>query len=637
MLETRLSGLGGYSMTAMTRRAMLATAGTSAVALPFASSAMAQAVAAATPAPGAQWDLADLYPTEAAWDAEKTAVNADIATLARFKGTLGKSAGALLAAQEAISVLNKRVARLFVYATLKGDEDLRVARHQERRQLATQLFSSLNEATAWTSPELLTAGKARVDSFLAAEPRLAKFRFGLEETFRLAPHTLDNKGEEILAASGNPLSGPNAIRSQLVSSDIPWPEVTLSTGQKARLDAQGYTLYRDAPNRADRKLVFDTFWKATKGFENSLGATLTAKVQGDIFTAKARNYPNSLQAALAGSNIPEAVYRTLIAETNRGLPTLHRYFALRQRMLKLPDIGYWDIYPPLVSLDRKFTLADMRRITLEANAPLGRDYLEPLARGTAAKWMDPFPRPGKAPGAYNFGAAYDVHPYLLLNLKEDYSGLTTYAHEWGHAVHSVLANTHQPWDTANYSTFTAELASTGNEQLLIAHMLKNAKTREEKLFYLGQQMEGFRGTFFRQAMFAEFELKIHDMAEAGEALSGETFTRIYGELLRKYHGPAMKLEPDYSVEWAYIAHFLQYNFYVFQYATSVTGSVYFADRILNGGAAGAKAFVDVLKAGGSDHPYFILKRAGLDLASPAPYRGLVAAFDSALDQVEKLI
>ena len=624
-------------MAVMTRRALLATAGTSAAGLPFASSAFAQAVAAAAPAEGAQWDLADLYPTEAAWDAEKDAVAAEVARLGRFKGTLGKSAADLLAAQEAISVLNKRTARLFVYATLKGDEDLRIARHQERRQLATQLFANLNEATAWTSPELLAVGKARIDGFIVAEPRLAPFRFGLEETFRLAAHTLDAKGEEILAASTSPLSGPNAIRGQLVSSDIPWPEVTLSTGQKARLDAQGYTLYRDAPNRADRKLVFDTFWKATKGFENSLGATLTAKVQGDIFSAKARNYPNSLQAALAGSNIPEAVYRTLIAETNRGLPTLHRYFALRQRMLKLPDLGYWDIYPPLVSLDRKFTLADMRRITLEANAPLGRDYLEPLARGTAAKWMDPFPRPGKSPGAYNFGAAYDVHPYLLLNLKEDYSGLTTYAHEWGHAVHSVLANKHQPWDTANYSTFTAELASTGNEQLLIAHMLRTARTREEKLFYLGQQMEGFRGTFFRQAMFAEFELKIHDMAEAGEALSGETFTRIYGELLRKYHGPAMKLEPDYSVEWAYIGHFLQYNFYVFQYATSVTGSVYFADRILNGGPSGAKAFVDVLKAGGSDHPYALLKRAGLDLASPAPYRGLVAAFDRALDEAEKLI
>jgi len=625
-------------MNEVTRRALLAIAGTSAAALPFASSALAQAVAAATPPPaGAMWDLTHLYPSDTAWETERKAVAALVPGIAGLKGTLGRSSSALLAASDAISQLNKRAARLLVYATLKADEDLRVAPDQERRQLANELFTQINEATSWTGPELLAVGKARVDGFIAAEPGLKKFSFQLGETFRQAPHTLDAKGEEILAAATSPLGGPDEIRGQLVSSDIPWPEVTLSTGQKVRLDSQGYTLARNAPNRADRKLVFDTFWAAFKKFENSLGATLSTKVRGDIFVAKSRNYPNSLQAALAGNNIPEAVYRTLIAETNRGLPTLHRYFALRQRMLKLPDIGYWDIYPPLVSLDRKFSLDEMRRITLEANAPLGRDYIEPLSQGTAQKWMDPYPRQGKAAGAYMFGAAYDVHPYLLLNISDDYNGLTTYAHEWGHAVHSMLAKENQPWETAGYSTFTAELASTGNEQLLIAHMLKNAKTREEKLFYLGQQMEGFRGTFFRQAMFAEFELKIHDMAEAGEALSGATFTRLYGELLRKYHGPAMKLEADYSAEWAFIAHFLAYNFYIFQYATSIAGSVYFADRILNGGPAGAKAFVDVLKAGGSDHPYDLLKRAGLDLASPTPYRTLVAAFDKALDEAEKLI
>ena len=624
-------------MTEMSRRGVLAVTGTVAAAAPFAPT-FAQAVATAGVAgDAATWDLSDLYPSEAAWETEKNAVAAEIAKLTRFKGTLGRSAADLLAAQEAISLVNKRVARLFVYATLKADEDLRIARHQERRQLGQELFTRLNEATAWTSPELLAVGKTKVDAFLAAEPRLAKFRFGLLDTYRLAAHTLDAKGEEILAAASSPLSGPDDIRGQLVSSDIPWPEVTLSTGQKITLDSQGYAIHREAPNRADRKLIFDTFWAAFKKYENSLGATLATKVRGDIFTAKARNYPNSLQAALAGSNIPEPVYRTLVAETNRGLSTLHRYFALRQRMLKLPDIGYWDIYPPLVSLDRRFTLADMRRITLEANAPLGREYLDPLSLGTSKRWMDALPRPGKAAGAYMFGAAYDVHPYLLLNLAENYSGLTTYAHEWGHAVHTMLAKANQPWETAGYSTFTAELASTGNEQLLIAHMLRNAKSREEKLFYLGQQMEGFRGSFFRQAMFAEFELKIHDMAEAGEALSGATFSKIYGDLLRRYHGPAMKLEPNYSVEWAYIGHFLAYNFYVFQYATSITGSVYFADRILNGGTAGRKSFLDVLKAGGSDYPYELLKRSGLDLASPTPYRALVAAFDRALDEAEKLI
>ena len=246
---------------------------------------------------------------------------------------------------------------------------------------------------------------------------------------------------------------------------------------------------------------------------------------------------------------------------------LHRYFALRQRMLNLPDLHYYDIYPPLVRNDRHFALADMRTTTLEAVRPLGPEYGRLLAGGTAARWMDPFPRQGKASGAYMSGSAYDVHPYLLLNLAEDYEGLTTYAHEWGHAIHTLLAKSRQPFETSDYATFTAEIASTMNEQLLARHMRTNARTREEKLFYLGQQMEQFRGTFYRQTMFAEFELRIHDMAEAGEGLSGERFTALYLELLRKYHGAGMEIDPLYAIEWAYIPHFYR-TFYVFQYATS---------------------------------------------------------------------
>ena len=250
--------------------------------------------------------------------------------------------------------------------------------------------------------------------------------------------------------------------------------------------------------------------------------------------------------------------------------------------------------------------------------------------------MDPSPRQGKASGAYMNGAAYDVHPYLLLNLGEDYEGLTTYAHEWGHALHTLLAKSRQPFETSDYATFTAEIASTMNEQLLAKYMLDHARTNDEKLFYLGQQMEQFRGTFYRQTMFAEFELRIHDMAEAGEGLSGARFTALYLELLRKYHGAGMQIDPLYAIEWAYIPHFYR-NFYVFQYATSVSGAVFFAQSVLGGGQAERERYLDALRAGGSDYPTEILKRAGLDMTTPAPYRALIAAFGRVLDEAERLL
>jgi oligoendopeptidase F len=585
---------------------------------------------------GAAWDLTDLYPNDAAWTGDRTAIQAEIAALPRLRGTLGRDAAALKTALQAISDAYRKTSRLYIYASLKADEDLRVAPNQERRQQAQDVFTAMGEATAWVEPEILAVGQAKVDQFVAADPGLGKFRFYLANILRRAPHTLSEESERVLAASGSALSGPGDIRGQLASSDIPRPEVTLSTGRTVRLDDQGYSIERYAPNRADRKLIFDRFWASYKTFESSLGAALSSKVRGDIFQSKARHYDTSLQWALAGDNIPETVYRTLVAEANRGLPTLHRYFALRQRMLNLPDLHYYDIYPPLVRNDRRFTLAEMRTISLEALRPLGPEYGRILAQGTAARWMDPFPRPGKTSGAYMSGGAYDVHPYLLLNLSDNYDGLTTYAHEWGHAVHTLLAKSRQPFETADYATFVAELASTGNEQLLARHMVENARTRDEKLFYLGQQMEGFRSTFFRQTMFAEFELRIHDMAEAGEGLSGEKFTALYLELLRKYHGAGMTIDPLYAMEWAYIPHFYR-TFYVFQYATSISGAVFFAQSVLRGGATERERYLDALRAGGSNYPVEILRTAGLDMTSPAPYQALIAEFGRVMDQAEALL
>ena len=581
------------------------------------------------------WDLTDLYPSDAAWLAEHDRMAAALPKLATLKGTLGRSAADMKAGLQAISDASKTLDRLEIYASLKADLDTRSAPDEERRALARNLATSLDQDTAWLAPELLGLGADKVKAFEAADPGLGKFRFQLDQVLRAAPHTLSDADEAILAASGTVLGGPRNVYIQLTGSDIPWPEVVLTTG-KVRLDSQGYGRYRQSPNRDDRRKVFTTFFGAYGEFESSIGATLASKINGDVFVSRTRKYDSSMQAALFENGVPEGVYRTLIAEANAGLPQLHRYFKVRQKLLGLPDMAYYDIYPPVVKLGRTFDLDTKRRLVLEAMKPLGQPYVDKLAKATSAKWMDALPKPGKTSGAYMNGGAYDVHPYLLLNLYDDYDGLTTFAHEWGHAMHSVLANANQPYETAEYPIFLAEIASTNNEQLLAHYMEANATTRDEKLFYLVQLLELLRGTFFRQTMFAEFELLAHEEAEKGKALSGHRFSAIYLDLLKRYHGPDVTIDPTFGVEWAYIPHFYR-DFYVYQYATCVAASAFFSERTLAGGAAERESYLNVLRSGGSDYPNEILKRAGLDMTSPAPYRALVAKFARTLDQVEQLM
>ncbi|MDH7972680.1 oligoendopeptidase F [Sphingomonas sp. AR_OL41] len=621
-------------MTDLSRREALAAAAFAT----FAAAAPAWAQDKAAPTETAAWDLSDLYADDAAWDAARRKVLADIPGLVAYKGTLGSSAEKLAAALAAQSDIGRTATRVYTYISLKADEDLRVSGNQERQAQAIDMFTAFGEATSWVAPELLTVGKARIESFIASNATLqSRFDFYLADALRQAEHTLSPEGENLLAGTSAPFSGAGDIREQLVATDIPWPTVTLSTGKQVRLDDQAYTLNRDAPLRADRKLVFDTFWAEYGKFQSSLGAAYLSHVKADIFRKKARKYPTSLAMYLSGANVPEAVYRTLVKETNNGLPQLHRYFELRRKLLKLPDMAYYDIYPPLVQLDKKVNVPEMRATVLQALAPLGPDYVATLSKATAAKWMDPLPRRGKKSGAYmNPGAAYDVHPYLLLNLGENYDGMTTYAHEWGHAMHTLLANRTQVYDKSDYPIFLAEIASTCNEQLLAAHMVARAKTKEEKLFYLGQQLEGMRGTFYRQTMFAEFELAIHDKAEAGEGLSGEKLSATYLDLLRRYHGEKVSVADAYASEWAYIPHFYN-SFYVYQYATCISAASYFARSIIHGGATERDNYLSVLKAGGSDYPVDILKRAGLDMATPAPYQAIIATFKETLDQAEELM
>lgn len=586
-----------------------------------------------------EWDLSEIYPSFEAWETTRGQLGTQVDALAAYRGRLGESAATLREAFDAISGAEKELSRLYVFAFLKADEDRRVSEDQERRGLAAALLSEFGEAVAFLSPELLSVGSATIERYLAEEPGLARHAFNIRNILRQAPHTLSDESEQVIAATGPVVQGAERIYAMLTSSDLPFPTVTLSSGDEITLDQAAYSLHRASSNRADRKLVFDTFWGAWKGYETSIGQTLDTQVKAHVFQAKVRHYDSALDAALSGPNIPTAVYHKLVEAAHRHLPSLHRYFKIRQRMLGLDDLHYYDIYPSLVASDRTFDIDESKALTLASAAPLGAHYLDLLRDGFSGNWMHVYPQTGKAPGAYMYGSVYDLHPFLLLNHNGQFNDVSTFTHEWGHAIHTMLSTEHNPYETSSYATFTAEIASTTNEVLLQEHMLAQDISDNERLFYLGTALEAARGTFFRQVMFAEFELKIHEMVEAGEALSGQKMSQVYEGLLRQYHGAddnVLAIDPAYAVEWAFIPHFYR-NFYVFQYATSIAGGTMFAERFLTGDEQARDDYLAVLSAGGSRYAYELLQEYGIDLATDAPYDALIARMDRVMDQIEAIL
>ena len=585
------------------------------------------------------WDLAEIYPSLEAWEQARDGVLASFEEIEARRGTLGNSANDLYETLALISDTNRLAARVSTYAGLNADEDLRVTETQERRQLGQIMFSRFNEATAWMQPEILRVGEEVINAYLKEDTRLERFRFQLEDSLRNAPHTLGDEAEETLAFFSQAFASPFNIYGMVANSDIPWPTVTLADGEEGRIDSQGYGRYRGTENRDDRKQVFDAFWGKWLEYRNSVGAVLTSHLQNQVALAKARNYDSVLQRELFSDNLPPEIYHTLVAEVNAALPTLHRYFKLRTRMLGLDEMRYYDIYPPLVSLDKTFDIETSKEITLDAMAVLGDDWVEMQRKAINERWMHVYPSQGKRSGAYMSPGAYDVHPYLLLNHNDDYESLSTLAHEWGHAMHTLYSKQTQPFDTVYYSTFIAEIPSTSLELILQDYMVKRAASDDERLFYLGSALEGMRGTFFRQTMFAEFELALYETVERGEALSGERISEIYGKILKRYHGHdegVVIIDDLYTNEWMFVPHFY-FNMYVFQYATSQTAGTALYARIVEEGAAGVENYKDLLRAGGSNYPYVLLSNAGVDLAQPGPYRAVVAKMNAIMDEMERIL
>lgn len=600
--------------------------------------AAAFAFAAHAETPQDRWNLGDLYATRADWDADAARAQAQLAEVARCKGQLGQSLKRFKSCMQLLDDTQKRFQRLGVYASETHAQDTGETVGLELDQRFRVLRASYGQAQSFVRPEILAIGKPRIDAFLAQDKALAIYRHGLDDILRMAPHTLDAQSEGLIAQFGLSNDVASSTYTTLSTADLPWPTIKLADGTSVVLDQSAYTKYRAVQNRADRKLVMDTFFGAFKQYERTFGSTLYGQMKVDSVAAKTHRYPDAISRAMDRNAVPVAVYDTLISEVNAHLPTLHRYFRLRAKMLGVTDLHYYDIYPPLVSGDRAYALDDAKRLTLEAVAPLGPDYVAKMKDGFDHRWMDAYPRPRKLSGAHMAGSAYDVHPYVLMNYNDDYESVSTVAHEWGHAMHSVLANKAQPFTNAGYPIFIAEIASTFNEVLLLQHMLAIAKTDDERLLYLGSALENLRGTFFRQAMFAEFERVVHAKVDSGEAVSGAALTKIYGDILRRYHGDAegvLKIDDVDAMEWAYIPHF--YNaFYVFQYATSIAAGSLFADSVLNDQPGARERYLDLLKSGGSDYPYDLVRKAGVDLASPAPYRSIVARMDRIMDEIEAI-
>jgi len=585
-----------------------------------------------------QWNLEDLFPSVEAWNAERERLLGEFEKLATYRGTLGDSSADLYKALRFASDTYRQGGRVYAYSRLQSDENLRDAAAQERHQLSEAMLARYREATAWMDPEIIAVGADRVHAFLDENPDLAPFRHSLENKLRQAQHTLGDEAERTLSLFSQSFAAAQTVYGVIANSDIPFPVLDID-GEEARIDSQGYSRWRSSPERDVRKRVFEAFWTKWTEYRNSIGMVLQSHIQMQVALARARKYDSVLERELDSDNLPPQVYRTLVAEVNKALPTLHRYFKLRGRMLGVDQLHYYDIYPPLVSLDRTFDIETTKTLTLDAMSILGQDWVDTQREAMEDRWMHVYPQQGKRSGAYMQGTVYDVHPYLLLNHNDDFDGLSTFAHEWGHAMHTLYARQAQPFETAGYATFTAEVPSTSLALILQEFMTQHAATTEEKLFYLGYGLENLRGTFFRQTMFAEFELQLYEAVERGEALTGERVSAMYGEILRRYHGHdegIVVIDDLYANEWMFVPHFYL-NMYVFQYATSLTAGTAIYAKIVGEGQAGVDNFKALLRAGGSDYPYDILRNAGVDLATPGPYQSVIDRMNAIMDEMERLL
>ena len=582
--------------------------------------------------PQYMWDFSHIFPNKQAWETSYQAVWADIDTLTALEGTLGASAQSLKNALDQVFAVSEKAELTYLYASLHKSGDNGDAEYQAMEDRCIRLVTKLETALAFLTPELLSIPEATLHAFMADES-LKTYRHYVEDTTRARAHTLDTGRERMLAMLGEAAQAPSNAFSMLESVDMTFPAITDEKGEKVTLTHGNFSVFRESSDRRVRKEAFETYFNEFRRYLNTFTATYAGSVKFDQYFADVRNYPSACEAALFKSNVPISVYDSLVKAVHESLPTMRSYLDLRKRALKVDELHLYDLYCPMVDdVEFKIPFAQSKAIILEALAPLGADYRKLLERAYDENWMDVYENKGKTTGAFSCGV-YGVHPYVLLNYTDTLDDVFTVAHELGHAMHSYYSSDAQDYANHNYTILVAEVASTVNEVLLLKHLLKKETDKKRKAYILNHFLEGFRTTVFRQVLFAEFERRAHDMAQAGEPLTGEALNKLYRDLNDLYYEGAVNDEYA-DVEWARIPHF--YNaFYVYQYATGFSSAVNIASRILETGDA--SDYLKFLTTGGSDYPLEELKIAGVDLTKPDAVKKAMSVFKETVDELSKLL
>jgi oligoendopeptidase F len=587
-----------------------------------------------------KWNLGDIYTTTEDWMNSKDNITKMLGEITSYKDQLGTSADKLYSGLKLYFDMLKEFYRLSDYASMFKDEDLGNSANQSLYQQASNLGIEVSEKTAFINPEILQIDPATIKKFFAENNKLDDYKMFIENIQRLRSHTLSKEEEKILASFGIAVSDPSDVYNIFNNAEMPNPTVTMSNGEKVNLTNASYVKYRTAKERKDRAEIFTDFFNNYGKFKNTIGANLASKVKADYTFAKDRNYKTSLEYSLNANNIPVSVYENLITQIHNSLPTLQRFLDLKKKMLGVDTLHYYDLYTSLVKkVEMKFTIDQGEDVILKALQPLGDEYSSVLKKAFGSRWIDFMPTKGKQSGAYETGASYDVHPYILTNWTDDYESVSTLAHELGHMMHSYFSNKNQPFQNSQYPIFVAEIASTLNESLLNNYMVKTATSKDEKLYLLGSYLELLRTTVFRQTLFAEFELDIHKMAENGKPITGEDMSKLYLKLVKEYYGDSAGhciIDPYVAYEWEYIPHFVNFTYYVYQYSTSLIYATAFAQKIINEGQPAVNNYMKLLKGGSSKYPIDLIKDAGIDPLSSEPFKLTMERMNKVMDQMEEI-
>ncbi len=578
------------------------------------------------------WHLEDIFFTTDAWEQTFKDLEAKLSSFATIKGTLGQSADSLKNGLEIINSTSETCGKLYWYAHMKADEDATNSESLAKSNRAQALLVKFSAAIAFLEPELLAIPEETIKEFISRKSELQIYQHYFDNLWRQKEHILTTNEEFIMAKTGQLIEAPHSIYNMLNNADLTFPEISDAQGNKVQLTHGRFIPLMQSQEQRVRREVFRAFYSTYDQVKHSTTALLSAQVNANIFNAEVRKYKSAREAALAKNNIPIAVYDSLIEAVNAKLPAMHQYVALRKKMLNLKELHMYDVYVPLVEeLKTIYSFEDSKKIVKEALQPLGADYLEILGQGMESGWCDVYENKGKRSGAYSCGV-YGVHPYVLLNHQDTLDSLFTLTHEMGHAMHSYQTNKNQPFIYSDYSIFVAEVASTVNEVLLMNYLLQKVQNKNEKMFILNHYLEEFKGTVFRQTMFAEFEKMIHEKVENGSALTVEYLNSTYKALNEKYFGPAIIVDDLISLEWSRIPHFYL-NFYVFQYATGFSSAVAFAMGILGDGPEALNRYLEFLKAGSSKYPIDILAQAGIDLSTPDPIVKALNVFEQIVKEL----